>query len=296
MIKINNLTKSFGKVKAVNNISLSFDNGVIGLVGENGAGKSTLFRLISGIIKADSGSILINDKDSFSKEAKEKLFFLSDDPFVPYGNYLKDLYEFYSCFYNVDKTKFNSLITRFDLPKDKKISSYSKGMKRKAFIALTLAIDVDIYLLDEAFDGIDPLVLEVIKQEIIALGKQNKTVIISSHNISTLERLVDRTIILYAGQVKRDGNIEHLGDELVKYQIYTKDIINEEVLIKLGIKVVSLKKVGSIYHLVIKSSNDVETIVKEKLNPILFEKIPIDGDEIVILEMMMAKLEGNKHE
>jgi len=169
-------------------------------------------------------------------------------------------------------------------------------MKRKAFIALTLAIDVDIYLLDEAFDGIDPLVLEVIKQEIIALGKQNKTVIISSHNISTLERLVDRTIILYAGQVKRDGNIEHLGDELVKYQIYTKDIINEEVLIKLGIKVVSLKKVGSIYHLVIKSSNDVETIVKEKLNPILFEKIPIDGDEIVILEMMMAKLEGNKHE
>jgi ABC-2 type transport system ATP-binding protein len=202
MIEIRDLTKTFGPVKAIDGLTIDFSDGVTGLVGENGAGKSTLFRLISGVLIPDSGSIAIDGFPAESKEAKEKLFFLTDDPYFPSGADLKGVADFYGCFYKLDRRKFEFLSAgKFGLPQKGRLSTFSKGMRRRAFIALAISIDAKYYLMDEAFDGLDPIVIDQIKSEIVNLSLDGKAVVISSHNITTLERLVDKTVILYKSRL-----------------------------------------------------------------------------------------------
>jgi ABC-2 type transport system ATP-binding protein len=290
MIKITNVTKTFDKKKAIDKLSLSIGDGMTGLVGENGAGKSTLLRLISGVLYPDSGEIIIDDIPAEDVSSKVKLFFLPDDPYAPSGSYLKDLYDFYSCFYSVDKDEYFRILANFGLPNDKKISTFSKGMKRQAFIALSLAIDVKYLLLDEAFDGLDPLVLNKIRTDIAKKRAIGTSLLISSHNISTLERLATKTILLYKGKV-RGGENKDLHNELVKYQIYTKDKITEDALKALNIKVVSLKSVGSIYHLVVYNEKNIEDLLKKEYKIILLEKIAMDPDELILADMELARME-----
>ncbi len=163
MIEISNLTKRFDQVAAVDQLNLTISEGITGVVGENGAGKSTLFRLISGVIDPSEGEILVDGHRSDTKEAKEKIFFLPDNPYVPNGSYLKDIEEFYSCFYEIDSEKYHHMLEVFNLPTNKKVSTFSKGMRRQALIALALSVKTPYLFLDEAFDGLDPLVLETIK-------------------------------------------------------------------------------------------------------------------------------------
>lgn len=295
MIELKGLSKHFDEVKAVDSLTVNIEDGITGLVGENGAGKSTLLRLISDVIYPDSGSIEIDGFSSSSVEAKKILFFLDDDPYAPNGSTVKGIYDFYSCFYNIDPNKYNSLIKKFGLPTNQKVSTFSKGMKRQAFMALSLSVNVKYLLLDEAFDGLDPLVLSAIKSELISESNASKNVLISSHNISALERLVDRTIILYKGKLAGNQSTSHIGEEFIKYQACFNIPVNEGTIEELGIKVISFKKVGSICQMVIVSSPEAERNIKEKLKPILFEKVPIDPDEAVMITMLAAR-KGEDHE
>ena len=140
MIEIKQVTKKFGKVVAIDNLSLNIEQGIYGLVGQNGAGKSTLFRSICGVYEQDSGEIKIDGFDADSKAGKELVFFLSDDPYVEKSDKINDMLEFYGIFYKINKKKFNKLVSYFGLPYDKPLSKFSKGMKRQAFISLALAV------------------------------------------------------------------------------------------------------------------------------------------------------------
>jgi ABC-2 type transport system ATP-binding protein len=290
MITIEEVTKTFDRKRAIDRLTLTIGDGVNGLVGENGAGKSTLLRLISGVLYPNDGDILIDGLPAQDAASKAKIFFLPDDPYAPSGSHLKDLYDFYSCFYSIDKDEYFRILSSFGLPNDKKISTFSKGMKRQAFIALSLAVEAEYLLLDEAFDGLDPLVLNKIKINIAKKSANGTTLVISSHNISTLERLATRTILLYKGMVK-GGENKDLHNELVKYQIYTKEKITEDVLKTLNIKVVSLKSIGSIYHLVVHNDKNIEDLLKKEFKIILLERIAMDPDEIVLADMELARME-----
>ncbi len=298
MIQITNLTKWFdNKVKAVDTLNLTFSNGITGVVGENGAGKSTLFRLIAGIIEPTDGEILVDGYKSNTKEAKERIFFLPDNPYVPSGSYLKDIEEFYSCFYTIDSQRYNNLLGMFSLPIDKKVSTFSKGMKRQALIALALSVKTPYLFLDEAFDGLDPLVLETIKSELINIAQgEERSIVVSSHNIVTLQRLAERTLILYKGKLSSDGASSDMGTEFVKYQMAANEEVKPEDIIELGIDLVSLKVIGSISYIVLVQHEGDEEKLKERYSPILFEPTPMDADEIVLANMILARREENSHE
>lgn len=296
MIKINSLIKRFDEVTAVNNLTIDIDVGVTGLVGHNGAGKSTLFRLMSGVYKYDSGSITIDGIDAISPEGKSKIFFLSDNPYSPSHVDVNGLLDFYQSYFDIDKEKYLDLITKFELPRNRRVINFSKGMKRQAFICIALASRCPILLLDEAFDGLDPLVLEKIKDEIISAAEENKTIVISSHNIATLERLCDRFIILHKGKLGKSAETTDLGNSFIKYQILFKRPVTEDMLRAYGANIVTFKMVGSLCNIVTNGELD-EEFIKSKLETVLLEQIPIDSTEIVALEMLMVKKNegGNRH-
>ncbi len=295
MIEVKNLTKTFDGVKAINNLSVEIRPGITGIVGEDGTGKSTFLRIIAGIFYPTSGSVQIDGYSASSKEAKERIFFLSDDPYLPNGGKVMDIYDFYSCFYEVSKDKFVGLIKEAGLPLDKEMAKFSKGMRRQAFIALALSVNCPYIFLDEAFDGLDPLILDRIKSEIIAINDNDRTIIISSHNISVLEKMADRTLVLYNGTIAKDGTAEHFGQEIIKYQMACDAPVNEKSLSDLGIEVIAFKKVGSIFHFVVVDDKDNEEKIKSAFHPLLLEQIPISAEEIVLFEMLLAK-KGVKHE
>ena len=292
MIKINNLTKKFGEKAAISNLSIDIDKGLIGLVGHNGAGKSTLFRLISGVYHPTEGEILVDGYKSTSKEAKERIFFLPDDPYAPAGADIQETYNFYKTFYDIDVKKFNEILKAFNLPLDKKVRTFSKGMKRLLFIALTLSIKCEILLMDEAFDGLDPVVLETVKYHILKIYEENRTIILSSHNVTALEKLVDKFIVIHEGRISGDGSLDDLGETFEKYQaLFTKEC-SEEILKAHGLKVISYRKMGSIYNFVIVNQNKTDVVaLLQDLEPTLLENVAIDANEIIILQMLSAKAE-----
>lgn len=294
MIEIQNLTKTFGSTRAVDGLTLTFRPGITGLVGHNGAGKSTLFRTIAGIYPANGGNVLIDGCDATSQEGKAKVFFLSDDPLAPKGVSLAGVLEFYGCLFDVDEERFYRIVKTFGLPMDKPINTFSKGMKRQVFVALALAMKADHLLLDEAFDGLDPLVVDAIKGEIIAAAEEGKTIVISSHNIFALQRLVDRFVILHKGKVTKEGSNEDIGTEFVKFQAAFKFPVVEENISSLGFNVVSFRVVGSVTHFVILGKTDAEEIIKEKMEPLFIERVALDPDEVLALEMALAKKEGDE--
>ena len=291
MIEIKNLSKSFGEVKAVDDLSITINTGINGLVGENGAGKSTLLRLISDVYQKDDGDILIDGANNNVIKNKNNLFFLSDAPYFPNNSTVKQTFDFYATLFDLDEQRFSSIMETLSLPLNRKISTYSKGMTRQFFLAVALSSKVKYILLDEAFDGLDPLVLDTIKQEIIK-DADEKTYIVSSHNISSLERLCDNFILLSKGRCKKTGNIEHLGENFTKYQLFLKEKIEQEDLEKLGYRVLSFKKLGSINNVVFYNEIDLSKI-QDHYHVILAEKIPIDSDELIALEMLSARKENN---
>ena len=291
MIEIKNLTKRFPpSVIAVNNLTLNIDRGVNGLIGENGAGKSTLLRLIADVYKKDEGEILVGGNDNSSDEARRSVFFLSDDPFYSSNGTAMATMEFYASLFDLDKGKFKAMMNKLDLPLDRRIGTFSKGMRRQLFLCIALSMDAEYILLDEAFDGLDPIVQDVIKEEIIK-NAEEKTFLVSSHNLVSLERLCDNFILLSKGRCKKEGAGEDLGRSFKKYQIIFDFDITEEVLKQNGVKVISFKKAGSIVYIVTTGEDD-ERIIREKFNPRLIESVMIENDEIIKLEMIMAKEEG----
>lgn len=289
MIEIRNLTKEFPGVIAVNNLSLDVRPGINGLIGENGAGKSTLLRLIADVFQVTSGEILIDGKPHNLPEVKNNLFFLSDNPYFSTNMTPKEVVELYSSLFDVDKDKFFTILNSLSLPIERRLSTYSKGMRRQLFLALSLAMKAEYILLDEAFDGLDPIVQDVVKQEIIEYGA-NKTFIMSSHNLLSLERLCDNFILLSKGRCTKNGGLEDMGKNFRKFQIIFSTPTSKEDLTMQGVKIISYKTVGSINYIVVDGKED-EKIIKEKFKPTLMESVAIDTDELIALEMI-AQREG----
>ena len=290
MIEIKNLVKTFGSVRAVDDLSITVNSGINGLIGENGAGKSTLLRLISDVYQADSGEIIIDGVPNYKVMAKKDVFFLPDNPYAPHNSAVMQTFEFYSTLFDLDKDKFMEIMNKLSLPTDRKVSTYSKGMRRQLFIAIALSSNAKYALLDEAFDGLDPLVLATVREEIIK-DADKKTYIVSSHNISSLERLCDSFILLSKGRVGKNGDVEHLGENFVKYQILVKGQLEQKDLEALSYRVLSFKKVGSLCNVVFHDEID-ESIIRNKMDVILLEKIAIDPDELIALEMLDARKEN----
>ena len=202
MINIMNLVKSFNDKKVLDNLNISIEDGtVFGLIGINGAGKSTLLRLISGVYSQDLGIVEVGGECVFENEKiKKDIIYVSDDPYFPFSSTIKSLKVFYSSFYNLNEDLYQKYLSMFNLKENALISSFSKGMKRQVSLLFAMAISPKYLLLDECFDGLDPLVRLNFKKALTELIQDKKiTVIISSHNLKELEDICDSFGILENG-------------------------------------------------------------------------------------------------
>ena len=286
MIEIKNLVKKFDSVIAVNNLSVTFTEGVYGIIGENGAGNSTLLRLISNVYLKDEGEILVDGEDNSNHSANKKIFFLSDNPYYERISTIKQTVSLYNSIFDLDEDKCFKILEQFDLPIDRRISTFSKGMRRQLFIAIALSMNVKYLLLDEVFDGLDVLILDVIKNLIIQ-SAEDKVVIVSSHNASVLQNLCNNFIILTKGKIENNGSLEDLASTYIKYQIVGSDI-DKQSLEAFGINVIQLTTLGSIIHLITDKEINIDEF-KNRFNPYIIENIILTNEEILKINLLVGK-------
>ena len=285
MIQLINLNKNFKDKEVLKNLSLTIEEGtVFGLVGINGAGKSTLLRLISGVYKPDEGSVLIDEEEVFENEkAKSKIFFLPDEPYYDENVTPQSLKDIYKVFYNLDEEHYFKYLELFEIPIKKPINKFSKGMKRQVFIALALAIKPKYLLLDEAFDGLDPLARLTFKRALIDLIDEKKTtIIISSHSLRELEDICDSYGLIDNKNIISSGLISEATENVHKYQVVFGDIITKE---QFDINFKNYQQDGRIIKVVVKEDLEQFTKLMEKYNPLIIDEIPIDFEELFIIEV-----------
>lgn len=280
MITVKNLTHKFGDDTILEDIDMTFEEGKIyGLIGINGAGKSTLMRLISSVYQPTSGKIYLDGEviDTNSKN-KELLFFLPDDPFYSLNATASSLAKMYKMFYPLfSDMLFNNYISRFNLNPKQKVIHYSKGMRRKLFLSLAIACKVKYLLLDEAFDGLDPLARKEFIHFLLEAYETNPmTVIISSHALRDLEDIIDNYVVLDHKKVLASGKVMESFENYVKYQLAYITPINETLFTKLH--PTELKIVGKIVQIVIRRNEEYEEELR-KTNPVMMEELDMDFND-----------------
>lgn len=285
MIKINNVSKSYGSLIALNDVNLEIEEGkIVGLVGINGAGKSTLLRSIAGVLKCDCGQILIDNEETYENEViKRRIFFLPDEPYFSINDTPISLIDFYKVFYDFDQALFLEYLEYYDIPLKKPISGYSKGMKKQVFISLALAIKPKYLLLDESFDGLDPLSRVLFKKKIMKMVEENKTtVLIASHSLKELEEFCDSYAILDDKHIVSKGMII---DDINKYHKYQIAFNTEVSVVDIPFSYVSALQNKRIVKLITTAKyNTVEEKLKS-LNPIIIDELDIDFEELFIIEV-----------
>lgn len=287
MINLKNINKHFDDKQVLKHINWDVPKASIyGLVGPNGAGKSTLLRIISGVLKADEGTVLVNGVDVYDNPSiKKHILFVSDDPFFLPQSSIKEMRQFYELFYpSFNDSMYYSLLKKFGLSETDKINDFSKGMKRQASIILALSCSPDILLLDEAFDGLDP-VMRLNLKRIIAneLLNRDMTVIISSHNLRELEDICDRIALLNNHTITIQDEIESIRNQYHKIQLAYTNPIDDKVLHDLD--PMYFDKRGNVYMLVLKGELDDKMKRIKETQPVLCEEIPITMEEVFVYEM-----------
>ncbi|MBQ9796545.1 MAG: ABC transporter ATP-binding protein [Clostridia bacterium] len=283
MIKIQDMSHSLGAKTVLHKINLEIpDNTILGIVGINGAGKSTLLRLLAGVYLPDEGSIKYDEKDPANAETRKKIFFLPDDPYYTAFMTPEKLFKFYKCFYpTIDKQTYLRLLEIYKINKADKVRNFSKGMRRQIFIALALAAKPKYLLLDEAFDGLDPLSRKIFKDAIITLVEESQTtVLISSHSLRELEDFCDRFILIDSNTIKTQGDIaEHVG-KLCKFELAFTESVSKELFA--GLPIVSLIIQSRFVQIVLEGDRTVMRERLEALSPAIMDEMPLDFEEAFI--------------
>ena len=205
MIKINGVTKYYDTFKSLDNVTAWISDGsIFGIVGSNGSGKSTLLRIMCGIFRADGGEVLYDEENVYENVAlKDKIIYLSDDQFFLPSSTLYDMAKLYASIYSSFSWEtYNNLVELFGLPKNRKIATFSKGMQKQSAILLGLSAKPKYLLCDETFDGLDPVMRQLVKRILAeAVAEDGLTAIIASHNLRELEEICDHIGLLHKGGI-----------------------------------------------------------------------------------------------
>ena len=287
MIEIKELTKYFDETCALDAVDLKFERGgVYALVGSNGSGKSTLMRNIAGVYEPDGGQLLIGGEQAYDNPAvKRNVFFLPDSPSFFKNATVLSMADFYRRFYpNFSMEQLRQLGEIFPIGLDKRIDKMSKGMQRQAALMLALSSNAEVILLDEAFDGLDPVVRGTLKSLLITWAQdKGTTTIIASHNLRELEDLCDHVTLLHKGKAICSDELENLRSGIHKVQAAFRTLPSEGELLQL--EVLKTQRTGSLLQMVIRGDRDE---ILEKINamePIFAETIAPSLEEIFIYEM-----------
>ena len=297
MIEINNVTMDFvGKksgsdaVRALDDVTIRIPDGcVYGFLGSNGAGKSTLMRLMCGVYKMQQGSITIDGKTVWNNpEAKSDIFFINDET-VQYADFtMKSLAKFFASFYETFSMElFDRLTKKLGLPTNRKLATFSKGMKRQAIVVAALSCGTKYLVMDEAFDGLDPAMRKMLKDIIVdEMLDRGATLVVSSHNVTEISELCDRAMLLHRGKLVFDDEIDSIRGGVCKVQIVRKNgEVSRETVEGLGLEVLTYSTTGIVTQAVIKG--DEETILQKlaELETDYVETVPLTLEEVFIYEL-----------
>ena len=202
LLECKNLSKSFDNKKILKDVNLIIPRGkIVGLLGKNGQGKTTLIKLINDLLTPTSGEILIEGKHP-GVESKKIISYLPERTYLDKEMKVIDTLNYFNEFYdNFDIQKAKKLLKDLDLDINSKISKMSKGMQEKLQLILVMSRDADLYILDEPLGGVDPATRDYILDTILSNFKEGSSVIISTHLISDIERILDEVIFIDKGKI-----------------------------------------------------------------------------------------------
>ena len=282
ILSVKNLNKSFGDFKAVNNMNLQVNQGdIYGFLGPNGAGKSTTLRMVLGLIKPDSGEILINGK---SNSGSNRNFLTSIGALIEKPDFYKNLsaYDNLKILYKMSKLKdtnrISEVLKEVDLldKKNQKVGGFSQGMKQRLGIAQTLMHQPSIIILDEPSNGLDPQGQSDMRSLILRINQEmGITVIISSHILSEIEKISNRMVVINKGEKIVEGNVQELmQNELLKVSFKSENLDS----IALFLKKQSIDFEGS--------NNSIVANINEENIPLILKKMVDENISITEMKQM----------
>jgi ABC-2 type transport system ATP-binding protein len=228
LVKCINLNKSYGDKQILKNVNLIIPKGkIIGLLGKNGTGKSTLIKLINDLLTPTSGEILVNN-EKVGVNSKKVISYLPERTYLDKSMTVNQVIEYFEDFYdNFDSKKARKLLKDLDLDTTQKLSKMSKGMQEKVQLVLVMSRKADLYILDEPLGGVDPATRDYILDTILTNFNEDASVIISTHLISDVERILDEVIFIDKGKIilqsdsddlrtKENGSIDEIFRRMFK--------------------------------------------------------------------------------
>ena len=256
---------------------------IYGLIGENGSGKTTLFKCVTGIYKCNEGNVLIDGEDVYENaEVKAKIGYVADSNEYFPGYRLGKMVEFYKGIYKeFDVERFKELNQIFNLDMNKKVRELSKGQKMRLAFMLNIAAKPKVLVLDEPTSGLDAMAKKELFDVLIDEVEKNKiTVLISSHNLSDIERICDDISIIKNGSTEGHDGLKKVMSMARKFQIVFENgapegFFNNE-------KIISYTNVGSIYTVIFNQFTDDDIEKIKKYRPSFMEEINLNLEEIFV--------------
>jgi len=214
LLQCNHLYKNYGNKEILKDIDITIEKGkIIGLLGKNGTGKTTLIKLINDLLTPTKGEILIHG-EPIGVESKKVVAYLPERTYLDKTMTVEKAIKFFSEFYeDFDVEKAYRLISDLGLDVKQKLSKMSKGMQEKVQLVLVISRKADLYLLDEPLGGVDPATRDYILDTILSNFNEGASVIMSTHLISDIERILDEVIIINNGEIVLSGNCDDLRQQ-----------------------------------------------------------------------------------
>ena len=281
MLDLQNVTKNFGSVKALDDLTMSVPKGAVyGLVGPNGAGKSTAIRCLLGVYRPDSGSITLDGAPVYENpEAKARMGSVPDDIFYFPSATLEDMRRYYQGIYpKFDLEMYKKLFEAFELPKNVPLRRFSKGMQKQAAFHLTLCTRPEVLILDEPVDGLDPVMRRQVWSLILSeVAKEETTVLISSHNLRELEDICDHVGIMDHGKMLLERSLADMQGATHKLQL-VGDAPD-------GLDILHESSSGRLKTLIVRGAAEEIQQRVALTKPAYFDVLPLSLEEIFIYEL-----------
>ena len=277
-LTIDNINKKFSKKIVLNNVSFTVSSGeIVALVGRNGSGKTTLLKILSGIYSQDSGEMGIEDVDN--KNIKKQLIYIPDRFDYFKNSKIKRVCEFYKLAYeNFDEQYFKTELENVKLSLTSRLSELSKGQLAIFSLILGISCRTKFILLDEPLDGIDVINIKVITNYILDAQSDGIGLLISSHQLNSLENISDKVVYLDDGA----GVSEEVNkDEYSKYQLVYQEKISEELRSNPDVRIIS--NIGRVYVVIMRGSYEVTQDIIQDKELLQYDRLPISLEDIFLI-------------
>ena len=217
LFQCRDLVKKYGSKTALNGLSFNVESGqIIGLLGPNGSGKTTLIKMANGLLTPTSGEITIKD-NKIGVETKRIVSYLPERTYLNNWMKVKDIINYFSDFYeDFDSDKAYDMLDKLNIDPKDKLKTMSKGTKEKVQLILVMSRNADLYFLDEPIGGVDPAARDYILNTIISNYNPQSSVIISTHLISDIEKVLDDVVVIKNGELVMHKKVDEIREEYGK--------------------------------------------------------------------------------